>query len=286
MATSTKAFDTENFLSKLQSIAALANRPGTPGEKQAAVEALKRMQATATREAAQLPSYEAKRFLERVQAIIDGKPSGSSYGAGAKSSPYGSYRHSSPPPPPNPPFKTGWAWNFKKNKIGKIVKVWFGGLSGQWNFTVKTPDGLSEDWRANDCRKATQEEVDAATASKSGYNTADAKKKESAKGKAKAKTSNSSSSSAASNWKIFGFARCQEGTSNKVYGYATDGTTWVTFWGKFVGPYTVKAQANMREAVATYEKKVKEKYVVFTADSSTQSLLDAALTKSGLHSTV
>jgi hypothetical protein len=282
VATSTKTFDTENFLSKLQSIVALANRPGTPGENQAAVEALKRMWVTAEREAAQLPSYESKRFLDRAQAIIDsvGKPGASSTG---------SKRTSPPPPPSKPPFTTGWAWNFKKNKIGKIVvcDLRTSTYAGKyWNFTVETPTGGKENWWANECRKATQEEVDAATASKAGHtDTAEAKAKSGAKAKEKEKAKAKASGSV-SDWKIFGFARCQEGTSNKVYGYASDGITWVTFWGKFAGPYTVKAQTNMRDAVATFDKKVKEKYAVCTADSGTQAILDAALAKSGLHSAV
>jgi hypothetical protein len=65
---------------------------------------------------------------------------------------------------------------------------------------------------------------------------------------------------AKSGWTITSFARCQLDGANKVYGVATDGKIWATFWGRFAGPYTLKVQTNKSTAETQIESKLASKY--------------------------
>jgi hypothetical protein len=157
--------DREKFLSRLQSIATLANRPGTEGEKQAALAALQRMKDTA--KSSHLPAD----FLARMDRIIDSagkeapkaKPTGA--GAGTASAPR------------EPNFKVGsWVKNtvkpMGKYDTGKVLRIKLQTIMGalkEYFAEIELPDGTKIDWRAIHCRRATQDEIDSALSAKAKH---------------------------------------------------------------------------------------------------------------------
>ena len=150
----TEAFDSEKFLSTLQSVATLARRAptlstGEEGERGASLEALQRMLKSAKEHAKSMTKNDGEQFLRKVQDIVD---------SGAKKE------------PEKPEFKKKlkaefadgvWIYSFSQKKAGKIkigdhrTERYIVGVPGQDSWAVR--------W--DDARKATQEEIDAAMAS-------------------------------------------------------------------------------------------------------------------------
>jgi hypothetical protein len=149
--------DPPKLLGKLKSIAELARRAGTDGEREASLEALRRFSARADELAQQMvdsdpnSQYEADQFLRQVKSIIA----------------YGNEKPEEKKPEPAAPMfrERQWVVIISSKKVGKVVKVVVdNGINKYWltiPATNETTFVLEDDLRA-----ATQDDVDAALAAR------------------------------------------------------------------------------------------------------------------------
>ena len=260
-------FNVDAFLNKLQSVTTLARRAGTPGEREAALEAIKRMGVRAKEEASAMSKDAAERFLKRVALVssqtTEGGQSSNYVNPNSKKSQSSNYV--------NPNSKkmydvNVWVYVFSLKKAGKIIEVANrGGLGFKYDIEYFSTNLNSKgkislalyNWSDRDdswnvtFRKATQEEIDSALGEKA------------AQGKTKTKddTENRGDySKKAGLWRVIDLAYFQDDKSDKAYGIATNGQKIFTFWGRRKGPYSVKNIDSMVEAIKIYRSKLAKGY--------------------------
>jgi hypothetical protein len=227
-----EGFNPSSFLSKVQSVATLARRGATEGERSASIEALKRLLDRAQEEARAMSHGDAQQFLRRVKDASSDTQ---------KEEPKPQYKRPEYKEYKRPQeFPTGsWVYVFDKRKAGKITRyiayatgTYFIDVPGMETFSAKTAE----------IRRATQDEIDSSL------------------GNVKAKESS------VDQWIIIDFAKFVDEKSNKVYGTAFNHTNKesVCFWGRHAGPYSIKKYSSLPECHEQYLSKRKKGYIVPT----------------------
>ena len=237
------SFNPESFLNRMNSVVTLAKKGATEGERGASREALKRMINRAEEEAKTMAPEMASRFLAKIKAIaasVDSKEEP------AQSS--SSYRSR---PPPQAYAVGTWIIDEVNKLIGKVVSSTY--ADGLYSYTVRMPQGDLQTLWAN-IRKATQEEIDAALAK--------------ARTSTSSKSSNQSSTGKSADWQILKLAAKIEGKSDKVYGVASNGVTYITFWGRRAGPSYAFKQHSKHSAFDVFSVKTSSRGYKIITDSA------------------
>ena len=220
-----KEFDTNSFLNKIQSVATLAKRPGTEGEREASKTALMRLFDRAKEEARNMSRDDSAYFLKRVSAII-----------AQLSTPEPKETPKAERPRYTPPIYAvgNWVYIPKYREAAKIINI------SSRNMYEVLLDGISHSFAENEIRRATQEEVDAMAHRKRPEPKKDA-------------------------WSVSELLQDQRGTSDKVWGIARNGGKAATFWGKRTGPFSAKDYTgNLVAALDLKYSKIKKGYIVCT----------------------
>lgn len=243
------AFTPDAFFDRLRAVIELIKRGATEGERAGARAAFERMMERAKIEIARMREegtdhYAVTNFkntVDRIAATIKQ----------AHEEPRSRSHEEKPRTRSEPLFKVGqWVFWIRENRAVKITKVVYLTSFSEFDNIYAYEAGTAF-IPEKSLRRATQDEIDAATATKAKQ----------------------SSASGNTDIKIVGMARYVNAAerSNKVYGVVRNGGRSYVFWGGYHKALKTKEYNNLDDANEQYHKKVNQGYTHMSFDEISEN---------------